>query len=49
MTGVCKHNNWKAGESRNDALPVDEVDVASLFQSISLGEMVDYKDNQVTY
>lgn len=49
MTGVCKHNNRKAGKGRNNALPVNKVDVASLFQSIALGEMVDYKDNQVTY
>lgn len=45
MASVGKHNDRETSQSGHNALPVDEIDVSSFGQGITLGIMVDNQDD----
>lgn len=47
MAGVRKHNDRKAGKGGYNALPMDDVDLPSLGESVTLGEVVDHQNDQI--
>ena len=47
MTCIRKDNYGKAGESRDNAFPVYDMDFTPFGQSITLGKVIDHQDDKV--